>query len=442
MSQVHEPRRIKPHSNSLVRLSMTGIAIVAIFFGLTGAWASRAPLSGAVVTPGQLVVTSYVKSVQHPNGGVVSELNVSEGAHVKEGDVIVRLDRTVVQAGQQAVAKKLDELYARAARLDAERLNFKPLAFPKWLTDRKDEPNVAEIVSTEKALYDTRNQSLEQGKARFQQQIDQLGSEIEGLSASLAARVQQKKITEKELSNLHRLDLQGLVQVTRLNDTERAAVDLDGQVGQLQAQIAGSKGKIVEIEIQRDNLTESLRTDDTKELREVQADIAQNEEKRIAAEDELRRLEIRAPISGTVLQLQVHTVGGVVKAGDTIMQIVPLNDPLEIEARVAPQDIDQLLTGQDAYVRLLAFNRRSTPELLGKLSRISADTMKDQQTGNMYYTVRVTLPASEIAKLTSQGLKLTAGMQAEVYIRTSERTALEYLVKPLKDQMARAFNER
>ncbi len=217
MSEVSKPRRTKTHSQSLTRLSLTGLAIVAVFFGLTGAWASRAPLSGAVVTSGQLVVTSYVKSVQHPSGGVVSELNISEGAQVKEGDVVVRLDRTVVQAGQQAVSKKLDELYARAARLDAERLDFKPLSFPASLTDRMDEPNVAQILSTEKALYETRFQSLEQGKARFQQQIDQLKSEIEGLSASLAARVQQKKITENELANLHKLDLQGLVQVTRLN---------------------------------------------------------------------------------------------------------------------------------------------------------------------------------------------------------------------------------
>lgn len=421
----------------LRNLTLKGAAVLVLFAGLVGGWSVSVPITGAVVASGQLVIDHNVRKVQHPTGGVVGEILARDGDSVKAGDVLVRLDETVIRANLTGVSKKIDELEARAARLNAERMGYKEFIFPKSLLERKADVDVAEILSTERALYDARRTSHKLRKQRMEERVQQLHQEVESAKADLKAKRDMAVITEKELKNLRSLDR--LVTAQRLNAVERDSISLGGQQSQLLATIAQSQGKIVETKMQSESLDDELRAETTKDLREAQAELAQQIEKKAAALDQLKRIDIRAPISGRVHQSIVHTVGGVVTAADPMMQIVPTSEALELEARVAPQDIDQIYVGQTSHVRLSAFNRRTTPDIVGEVVRISADVTKEQQTGVVYYGVRVSLPRQSVE---AAGLTLQAGMQAEALIQTAERTPLEYLTKPLLEQMRRAFRER
>lgn len=428
------------HKDSLRKLALQGFTVLGVFAASVGVWAARVPLDGAVVTTGQLVVNSSVRKIQHPTGGVVGELLVREGDQVRAGDVLIRLDETVIRATLTAIEKKIDELQARAARLEAERLGYGALKFPKVLRDRISDPDVAEILSTEQSLYEARKLSHVSKKQRLGERVGQLTNELRSLQTDLETKRRLADITEKELANLRALDARQLVQTQRLNAVERDAVAVAGQQAQLQSAMAQAEGKITETEMQLAAVDDELRAEVTKELRETQADLAQQHEKRVAALDQLHRVEIRAPIAGQVHQLAAHTIGGVVQAAEPIMLIVPSDEALELEVRIQPHDIDQLHVAQEASIRIQAFNRRTTPEIEGEVTRISADVTKDQQTGAFYYTARVALKPEGMAKLA--GLKLQAGMQAEAYIKTAERTAFEYLTKPISDQMRRALRER
>jgi HlyD family secretion protein len=277
-------------------------------------------------------------------------------------------------------------------------------------------------------------------KAQLQERIAQLDQEFVGLSAHQEAKLKEIDLVQKELAGLDRLYTQNLVSTTKYTATQREATRLTGEHAQLVASKAQAKGKIAEIELQIIQLDQDFRTDVIKELRDIQAKEAELNERRVAAEDQLKRVDIRAPLSGTVHQLAVHTVGGVISQSEPIMLVVPHSDALVLEARIAPQDIDQVKIDQAAFVRFSAFNQRTTPELVGSVSRVSADLSREQQTNQAFYVVRIALTESELQRLGK--LKLVPGMPAEIYIKTDERTALSYLVKPLSDQIARAFRER
>jgi HlyD family secretion protein len=387
-----------------------------------------------------LVVNQHVRKVQHPTGGVVGELRVREGSFVKAGDIVLRLDETVIRAGLQGVLKKIDELDARQARLDAERSGKPTLVFPERLASRTGEREVAEMLSTEQALFSARRTSHELRSSRLASRVQQLKEELNGNRAELAAKQKLAGITSRELTELRSLDARRLITTQRLNTVERDAVSLDAQQAQLSAQIAQVQGRIVETEMQAAGLDDELRAETTKELREVQAELAQLQEKRVAALDALQRIDLRAPVSGQVHQLAAHTVGGVVSPAEPVMLIVPTEEQLEAEVRVQPHDVDQLTIGQPAFVRLSAFNQRTTPELRGSVARISGDVVKDAATGQLFYAARVSLDPEAVRALGA--LKLQSGMQATAFITTSERTALAYLLRPILDQMSRAFRER
>jgi HlyD family secretion protein len=421
-------------------LTIKGMIIIALFAALVGLWAARLPIAGAVVATGQLVVTQNLRKVQHPTGGVVGELLARDGDHVQAGQVVVRLDETVIRSTLHGITKKIDELQARAARLNAERVGYASLVFPKALLDRQTEPEISEILTTEGALYEARKTSHMLRKQRLEERVLQLRKEMESLVIDLRAKQQLAEIAHKELAGLKSLDSQRLVTTQRLNALEREAVNLTGQQGQLAASIAQAEGKIVETQMQVAGLDDELRAETTKELREVQAELAQQQEKRAAAVDQLQRIDIRAPVSGQVHQSTVHTVGGVITAAEPIMMIVPTEEVLELDIRIQPHDIDLLYVGQSAVIRINAFNRRTTPDIAAVVTRVSADVSKDQQTGALFYTARLSLDQDSVASL--DGLKLQAGMQAETLIKTNERTVLEYLSKPLVDQMRRALRER
>jgi HlyD family secretion protein len=437
--QLAGPVKESVHVATLRRLSLTGMSLIALFGGTIGVWAAVSTLSGAVVAPAQFVVDSSIKKVQHATGGIVGELRVREGDRVNEGDILVRLDETMTRANLQIVVKQLDELLARQARLEAERDGSPVIEPVDELAARMSDPAVAKLVGAEKTLFDARRSAREGQKSQLNKRISQLQDEIEGLRAQQKSKAREAVLIEDELKGVRDLYAKNLVQLPRLSALERDAASIEGQRGQLMAGVAQTEGRIAETSLQIIQVEEEARAEVMKDLREVQAKVSELVERKVAADDQLKRIDIRSPSDGFVHQLNVHTVGGVISPAEPIMMIVPIKDALDLEGKVSPQEIDQLVTGQKAKVRLHASNSRTTPELDGVLTRISADVSRDQQTGASYYTIRVTLPQNEVKRLGE--LKLIAGMQAEVFVQTHESTPFRYFIKPLEEQFNRAFRE-
>jgi HlyD family secretion protein len=424
-----------------IRLHLVaGLAVVAVLAGGLGGWASTQQISGALIAPGQIVVESNVKKVQHPTGGVVGELRARDGDVVKNGDIVVRLDDTVTKANLAIVTKNLDAALARAARLEAEQRGLDKIKFPPQLTDRAADPEVAAVIASESKLFDVRVTGRAGQKAQLSERIRQLKEEIEGLSAQERAKEQEIALVQQELSGVRDLYEKRLVQISRLTTLERDAARLNGERAQYVAARAQAKGKITETELQIIQVDRDVVSEVSKDLRETNDKIGELIERKVTAEDQLRRIDIRAPQDGIVEQSTVHTVGGVITAGDAIMLIVPQTDDLQVEAKVNPQDIDKLQVGQKTLLRLSAFNQRTTPELNGFVSRVSPDVTTEQRTGQSYYTIRVSMPPQEIARLGD--VKLIPGMPVEAFVQTGERTLISYLMKPLSDQLMRTFREK
>ena len=419
---------------------VVGLSVVVLLAGGLGGWASTAQISGALIAPGSIVVESSVKKVQHPTGGVVGEVRAHDGDLVKAGDVVVRLDDTVTKASLAIVTKNLDGLWARAARLEAEQRGLDRITFPPMLTDRADDPDVKGIMASETKLFEVRVNGRIGQKAQLRERITQLNEEIAGLTAQEKAKDREIELVEQELTGVRDLYDKHLVQLTRLTTLERDAARLSGERAQYVASRAQAKGKITETELQVIQVDKDVVSDVSKDLRETNDKIGEFVERKVTAEDQLRRVDIRAPQAGMVLQSTVHTVGGVITAGDTVMLIVPQADDLQVEAKVNPQDIDKLQVGQKTLLRLSAFNQRTTPELNGVVTRVSPDVTTDQRTGQSYYTIRVSMPPEEVARLGD--VKLIPGMPVEAFVQTGERTLLSYLIKPLSDQLMRAFREK
>ena len=429
-----------PAQRSIRTHLLGGLAVVALLAGGVGGLAATTELSGAVIAPGSLVVDSNVKKVQHPTGGVVGELRARDGDKVKAGDIVVRLDETITQANLAIVVKSLNELQSRLARLEAERDNVDAIVFPAELLARAGDPELARSMTGERNLFEFRKSARAGQKAQLRERIAQLKEEIQGLTGQVAAKKRETELIGQELEGVRDLWRKNLVQIQRVTALERDAARLEGERGQLIASTAQAKGKISEIELQILQIDQDLRSEVAKDLREVQGKIAELVERKVAAEDQLKRIDIRAPQNGMVHQSTVHTVGGVITPGEAIMLIVPEADALTVEAKLAPQDIDQVRVGQTAALRFSAFSQRTTPELDGVVSRVSADLTTDQRTGAAYYVVRITLSESELARL--EGLRLVPGMPVEAFIRTGERTVLSYVMKPFTDQITRAFRSR
>ena len=424
-----------------IRLHLAiGLAVVVILAGGLGGFSATQQFSGALIAPGQIVVESNVKKVQHPTGGVVGEVRARDGDRVKAGDIVVRLDDTVTKANLAIVTKNLDAALARAARLEAEQRGFDKIKFPPQLLARAEDPDAAAVMASETKLFEVRVNGRVGQKAQLRERITQLNDEIAGLTAQEKAKDQESALVDKELAGVRQLYEQRLVQLSRLTTLERDAARLNGERAQYIAAMAQAKGKITETELQIIQVDKDMVSEVSKDLREANDKIGELIERKVTAEDQLRRVDIRAPQDGIVEQSNVHTVGGVITAGDTLMLIVPQTDDLQVEAKVNPQDIDKLQVGQQTLLRLSAFNQRTTPELNGVVSRVSPDVNTDQRTGQSYYTIRVSMPPEEIARLGE--VKLIPGMPVEAFVQTGERTLLSYLMKPLSDQFMRAFRER
>jgi HlyD family secretion protein len=426
---------------SIRRHILASLVVVVLLVGGLGTWAATSEFAGAVIAQGSLVVDTNVKKVQHPTGGVVAELRVRDGDMVSAGDVVIKLDDTQTRANLAIVTKGLDELAARRAREEAELEGREKVDFPDELTTRKDDPEVGHVLSGEAKLFEIRRKTREGLKAQLVERVSQSEEEITGLIAQVASKDKQVEWIKKELEGVRELWAKQLVQFSRVTALEREQARLEGERGQLVASIAQSKGKIAETKIQILQIDQDMRTEVGKDLAEIRGKSAELIEKKVAAEDQLKRIDIRAPQNGMVHQLDVHTVGGVVSAGQQIMLIVPAADKLIVEAKVQPQDIDQLSIGQAAVMRFTNFNSRTTPEINGEVTVVSADVTQDQRTGVSYYTVRIGVPPSELARL-DPAIKLVPGMPVEVFVQTKVRTVVSFFVRPFQDQIARAFREK
>ncbi|MET0313177.1 MAG: HlyD family type I secretion periplasmic adaptor subunit, partial [Hansschlegelia sp.] len=300
------------------------------------------------------------------------------------------------------------------------------------------DPAVEHIVSGEGKLFAFRCDALKGQEAQLGERIGQLKLEIEGLEGQSKAKTREIELVHKELDGVRELWEKNLVQLTRLTSLERDAARLDGEAGKLESTIAETRGKITETELQILQLDQSMRSDDSKELADIRSKVSELLEKKVAAMDQLSRVELKAPQSGVVHQLTVHTKGGVISSGEQVMLIVPENDNLTVEARILPKDIDQVHLGQRATLRFTTFNQRTTPEINGEVSRVAADVTDDDRTDQPYYLVRIKIDdMNRLGKVT-----LTPGMPVDAFIETGNRSMISYLTKPLADQARRAFQER
>jgi HlyD family secretion protein len=327
----------------------------------------------------------------------------------------------------------------RGPRLLAERDGKPALEVPAMLISRMAEPGVLENIHGEQALFESRSAARAGQKGQLAERIVQLHKEVEGIEAQQQAKDQEIDLLQKELLGLFELEKKNLVPSLKMTNMQRENARLKGARAQLTASAAQTRGKIAETELQVLQIDQDFKTEVMKELREIQTKRAELNERRVTAEDHLRRIDLRAPQAGIVHQMSVHTIGGVITSSEPVMLIVPEEDALVIEAKVAPQNIDHVRSGQTAFIRFPAFNQRTTPEFLGTVHRVAADLSKEPELNQAYFVTRISLSPDELKRMGT--LKLVPGMPAEVHIKTAERTALSYLMKPLTDQIARAFTE-
>ncbi|MCS3742814.1 HlyD family type I secretion periplasmic adaptor subunit [Rhizobium sp. BK661] len=420
------------------RLTVLSLTTAIVLVGALGGLASAIRINGAVIARGTLVVESYVKPVQHQKGGTVRQVFVRNGGRVVAGQVVLHLDDTQTRASLAIVSRRLKELAARSARLAAERDGVDAIAFPAALGD-ENPGEAAALERGEQRLFDDRRASLRGRMAQLRERVSQLNQQAEGLIAQQDGKRRAITIIEKELASLEPLLRQGVIPATRVYALQRDAADLTGELGSLIASSAEVKGKVAETELQIIQVGDDQRSEVSEQLRQAESDSSEFAERRVAIEDELDHVDIKAPQDGIVHQLAVHAPGAVVGPAEKIMQIVPDHDVLTPELRLSPQDIDQVAVGKEVILRFSAFSSRTTPELRGRVASIAADLTTDAHSGQPYYTLRVAVAVTEWKRLGE--LSPVAGMPVEAFIETGDRTALAYLAKPLTDQLARAFRE-
>ena len=435
----HRRERPSQVKNSFMPWIITGTLCIAAVFGTLGSWGVAAPIASAVIALGQVTVETNRKQIGHLEGGIVETLSIRNGSHVKAGDNLISLDRTQAKARLAIVRGGLDENLARLARLKAEASSAAQITYPRKLLDRQENPLVNELIRGENEVLSARRLALDGEIEILNRRVDQLELEVLALEVQLDAETRRKEIVDQEVSSLEPLFKQGHVSLQRLLALRREAVQMEGNIGSVKANIARSKQAIGETKLQIVQLTKEAQQNVLTEMGEVQSNLKELREQYSSARDILNRMDMIAPVSGTIVGLNVHSKGAVIRPGETILEIVPDQDALLIEVQIQPQDVDSVAVGQESQVRFTAFKQRTTPLLGGAVSYVSPDTLQDSRSGRAYYLARIAVPKDELDRL--EDAKLAPGMPAEVMIRTGSRTAVQYLVQPIIESMDRAWRE-
>ena len=417
----------------------TGLLTATILIGGLFGWMAHAGIAGAVVASGSVIVRGKPKLVQHLDGGIVSKIYVKNGDRVNAGDILVELDETLLLANFEVYKNRLREAIARKARLEAERDGTKIISFDNKLIQLLNLGDVSKYRKGQIALFDTRR------KARFGQieqqneKVEQFKNQIVGINALMKSKQEQLDLMQQELESIEKLVRHGTAPRNGALAQQRAVADMDGQLAEHSAELARIKNSIREIEINILQIERTFQEQVLSELREAASEVDDLKQQILATQKQIERVNIKAPVSGIVHELNVFTIGGVVPPGGTLMQIIAVEEGVEIEVNVEPQSIDQLYPGQQSTVRFPAFNQRTTPELVGKVDIISPSSIVDEKAGFSYYRVGITISPQELMRL--NGLALVPGMPAEAFMKTEERTVLTYLFKPMSDQFKKAFRE-
>ncbi|MGK2909100.1 MAG: HlyD family type I secretion periplasmic adaptor subunit [Sphingobium sp.] len=431
------PVSFEPEARLTGTLKTAMLLMAVLVFGIGGA-AAFIPFGGAVVATGQLGVESRVKQITHPTGGVVAEILVENGQHVRKGQLLMRLDDKVLGTDAQLSALSLDQMVAQRARLEAERMAASEIRFPDTLLKRTD-ASARSAMADEQKLFAIRRAEGAGLTAQLHSRIGQYGQEIAGYRAQINALQKQAVLIKPELEGVRELYGKKLVTLNRVNQLERTSADIGGNVGALSAQIAQAMARISETRQQIIQLGETRRSEAGTQLAQINSALNEQQVRSVSATDAQSRTMIRAPYDGVVDKLAATTIGGVIRPADVIMEIVPDQDRLLVEGAINPADIDRIHTGQSARIRLSSASATATPELHGKVVSIAAERTVEQATQRSYFPIRVEIDPADVAKLTE--VKMKAGMPTEIFVESGNRTMLSYLTKPLRDQMERAFRD-
>ena len=418
--------------------TIIGALAVLVLIGGVGAWSVMTRIAGAIVANGLVEVEVNRQVVQHPDGGVIGEILIDDGDTVEAGDILMRFDDTLLRSDQSVIRGQLYEISARKSRLQAERDGADTITFDSLLTDASD-PLAQELMDGQQDLFVARHETIAREESLLQEKIQQIGEQIVGSDAQLAAFQSQKTLIEDELVDEQGLLDQGLSQASKVRSLQRESARLDGQIGELKATIAENKGRIAEIEIEVLRLGTNLREEAITTLRDLQFRQIELSESLRSIDETLQRLDVRAPASGIIFGKQFHTVRSVVRPADPILYIVPQDADLIITTKILSVHIDQVHVGQPASLQFTAFDMRTTPEISGTVTNVSPDVFTDDVTGESYYSAEILPDDTELEKL--EGLDIVPGMPVQAFLKTADRTPLEYLLKPLTDYFNRAFRE-
>ncbi|MEL6364623.1 MAG: HlyD family type I secretion periplasmic adaptor subunit [Pseudomonadota bacterium] len=423
---------------------MLAASVVLLFFGVLGGWAATARLESGAAAPGVVSIANARKAIQHLEGGIVADIRAREGELVSAGEIILVLADTQAQAGFDVYLERRRALAARIARLEAEWIGRDVVAYPSWLTADASDPAVADLIASQNDVFAARRQSMTGRADVLEARISQLQEQIAGLEAQIGAANDQMALIDQEIADISTLVDQGLAVKTRLTTLQREKAALEGRLGDFKASIARAEAAIGETRLQIMAQEDDLRSAVAEEIDEARTELSTIVQQIIQSEDVLERTAVRAPVSGRILNSQIATVGGVVRPGETLMEIVPETDELVVTARISPFDIDIVRSGLTAKVNLSAFSQRTLPQITGLVRDVSADVLTDEATGEGYYEAEIAVDFAEIEALSARDrteYELLPGMPADVLIVTGERTVLQYLMDPLIDTFRRSFRE-
>jgi len=440
IAKVHDIEWFSEVPRSIRKQTTFGIILLGVTFGGFGGWALTAPLAAAVIAQGSFVATGQNKIVQHFEGGIIKEILVNEGDQVKADQPLILLDETAALAKERELFLRQVRLEAISARLYAQLGGKDEIELPAILADNRMDPEVAPILEAQKLNFEAWKTKLGSEVALVEQNIMALGYRAEGYAKQREATIIQLGLLKEEAEGKEVLLKQGLIRKTEMKAIQRAIAEAEGEIARLAAEVSETHSQVNKEEQQIIQTKTAYREAVLDELQRIQAELDSVREQSRAAKNVLQRATINAPVTGTVVRLNYHTSGGVIESGKGIMEILPSDAPLIIEAHVPRNEIDDVKVGQEATIRLISLNQRTTPVLNGEVFYISADALKGEPNAPQdFYLARIRLPATEIARVS--GFTPTPGMPAEILIQTAERTFFSYLTKPITDSMSRAFTE-